>query len=213
MLLAVLVGGVAVGRVAGPPPQEARGAPGPLRLADTTPAPSTVVAAQRAELPARDVPGADLDRLPRYARSVRVFFDRAQGVHGTVTSAEYLARASRDQVRSFYRDVFNVQGWTVADMSFTYDQWRFLVVREDGSEASVELRQRAGLVEIDLQLTRPATGRPSASPTPASVVAPPPVVRPPVVAPPVVAPPPAPPHAEPPPDDDSWEPLESQDDD
>jgi hypothetical protein len=215
MLLAVLVGGVAVNRVASPPNSEPASLPSPSPVADSTPDNSSTIAAHVAELPGDDVLGEDLDGLPRYPHSVRVFFDRTEGEQATVISAEYLARASRDRVRAFYRAVFTAHSWTVADMSFAYDQWRFIVVREDGSEASLELGQRAGLVEIDLQLTRPMPPAASASAAPAPPVAPPLVVRPPP------SPPPAPAHApgaaqpptEPPPDGDEYEPVDAEDGD
>lgn len=203
MLLALLVGGVAVGRVANPVRLEdspARARPTAVAAGATTPlapAPSVPAAPRDVELPTADVTGEDLDGLPRYPGSVRVFFARDETSHGRVTSVEYLSPATRDGVRSFYRRVFNGRGWTVVDNSFAYDQWRFIVVREDGSEATVELGERAGLVEIDLQLTTPAPSTPSPSPSPTPSVAPPSIL-----APAPILPPPPPPPALPPEDDD-----------
>ncbi|HEX2221609.1 MAG TPA: hypothetical protein VHK06_03720 [Candidatus Limnocylindria bacterium] len=195
LLLAVLVGGVALGRapIATQPDRAPASAPA------SSAAPSGIA------LPSGDVPGEEIGRLPRYPGSVRVAFDRDDAGDRSIASAEYLVRAPLDDVRSFYRGVFASGGWTVADMAFAYGEWTFLLVDDAGAEATVELEERSGVIEIDLRLTESAAPPERATPTTAATASPSPTAVPADPPPPVPqppAPPPPPPPAPEPPDDD-----------
>ena len=134
-------------------------------------------------LPAADVAGEDLKRLPRYPGSVRSAFDVSLADGYRLTATEFLTDAALDDVRSFYQQVMVEYGWQRADIGYAAGEWTYVLV--DGrTEALVKIEAVGGLVEIDLQISAPIE-TPPAEPTPV----------------PVTPPPPAPP-APPPPDDD-----------
>lgn len=114
-------------------------------------------------LPSNDVGGLDIRGLPRYPGSVRVEYRRQKLGGFVITEAGYLASEDLDPVREFYRSRFRSGGWAVADASFSYDEWSFLVVRGE-REARVELESRNGLTEVHLEATRPGSARPAPGP-------------------------------------------------
>jgi hypothetical protein len=123
-------------------------------------------------LPMADVPGEDLERLPRYPGSVRSEFGVTMDERYRLTTVEFLADAPLDEVRSFYQGVIADQRWQRADIDFSGGEWTYILV--DGAiEALIELEIAAGLVEIDLHISEPIPA-PSADPTPAPTTAPPP---------------------------------------
>jgi hypothetical protein len=112
-------------------------------------------------LPAADVPGMDLDRLPRYPGSVRTGYRVHVDDAFQLTALEYLADATVDEVRLYYQGVMDAQGWERADVQYAHDEWSYVLV--DGrTEALIEIEPERGLVEIDLQISEPR----AASPTP-----------------------------------------------
>jgi len=148
-------------------------------------------------LPAQDVRGADIARLPRYPGSVRTSHEIIREGRFRLTATEYQSDATIDDVRSFYQAVIVDHGWERADITFDHGEWSYVLV--DGAiEALIEIEQFGELVEIDLQLSEPAASpQPSPAPTaPAPTVAP-------------AAPPPPPP---PPGDDDDDDSGDDSDD-
>jgi hypothetical protein len=155
---------------------------GPEPASNPTPLPATASPVPSASLAARDVPGRDLDRLPRYPGSVRSAHEVIRDAGFRVIATEYQADASVDDVRAFYQRAIVDHGWERADIGFEHGEWSYVLV--DGSvEALVEIEEFGGLVEIDLQVSEPI-----ASPTPVTAT---PAPTPPPAAPP--PPPPAPP--------------------
>jgi len=131
-----------------------------------TPAPTAAVSPSGAAIPAVDVAGEDLQRLPRYPGAVRTEFEISVDDRYRLTAVEYFADATVDEVRLFYQGVIEEHGWERADIQYAGGEWTYVLV--DGSvEALVEIEVTRGLVEIDLQLSAPiASPRESPSPTP-----------------------------------------------
>lgn len=144
---ALLVVGAVIGFIAGGGTQgnaEGESSPTPVAAASRTPS----------SLPAADVPGEDIARLPRYPGSVRTEFGIDEDDAWRTTSVELLADATLDEVRAFYQNVMVDEGWQRADISFSGGEWTYVLV--DGRlEAVIELEELDGLVEIDLQLGEP----------------------------------------------------------
>lgn len=121
-------------------------------------------------LPAVDVPGEDLARLPRYPGSVRSDFAVSLSDGYRLTATEFLTDAALDDVRSFYQQVTVEYGWQRADIGYTAGEWTYVLV--DGrTEALVKIEAAGGLVEIDLQISAPIE-TPPAEPTPVPVTPP-----------------------------------------
>jgi hypothetical protein len=132
--------------------------------ASPSPTPS-VPASVSAELPAADVAGEDLARLPRYPGSVRTEYEISRDDRVRRAAVEYLADATLDDVRSFYQGVMAEHGWERADIAYSGGEWTYVLV--DGmSEALVELEVSGGLVEIDLQISDPIESAPEGSAPP-----------------------------------------------
>jgi len=162
----VLAGGVFLGGVGA-------SLRGPEATPEQPPAIGTPAATTSVRLPAADVDGADIDRLPRYPGSVRTAHEVVREDRYRLTATEYQAEATVDDVRTFYQGIIVDYEWERADINFDHGEWSYVLV--DGSvEALVEIEQFGGLVEIDLQISEPiATPQPSPAPTaPAPTVAP-----------------------------------------
>ena len=178
VIIVVLIGGVVLGSVV-----TAVATPSP------TPAlsPSARVSPDSSGLPTADVPGDDLERLPRYPGSVRTEYEISVDGRFRLVATEYLADASLDDVRAFYQGVIEDHGWQRADINYSGDEWTYVLV--DGStEALVEIEITRGFVEVDLQIST-ALASPIPEPTPSPTTAP-------------TAPPPPPPAPPAPTDDD-----------
>lgn len=195
LVAAVLACGVVLGGVAAS-----------LSDREPTPTPTPVVASSipsalpSSSMPAADVSGEDLERLPRYPGSVRSGYQIVREDLFRLTASEYFVDATVEDVRTFYQGIIVEHGWERADINFDHGEWSYVLV--DGStEALIEIEEFAGLIEIDLQISEPI-----ASPTPA---APDPT---PVPTPAPVAPPP-PPQPPPPPGDDDDDDDEDDSDD
>lgn len=110
-------------------------------------------------LPAFDVPGSDIEGLPRYPGAVRVEY--RQGLTGDLieTEVEYVISTDFEAVHDYYRQVFDEEGWTVADLGIYQGEWTFFVVSGE-REALVELEARESLVEIEIEITEPSPDTP-----------------------------------------------------
>ena len=157
LIIVVMVGGVLLGSAV-----TAMVAPTPTPMPTPTPA----VTPSDSALPASDVTGDDLERLPRYPGSVRTEYEVSIDDRYRLIAVEYFADATVDEVRLFYQGVIEEHGWERADIQYAGGEWTYVLV--DGSvEALVEIEVTRGLVEIDLQLSAPiASPRESPSPTP-----------------------------------------------
>ena len=178
VIIVVLIGGVVLGSVV-----TAVATPSPT----LAPTPSARVSPDSSGLPTADVPGDDLERLPRYPGSVRTEYEISVDDRFRLVATEYLADASLDDVRAFYQGVIEDHGWQRADINYSGDEWTYVLV--DGiTEALVEIEVTRGFVEVDLQIST-AIASPSPEPTPSPTTAP-------------TAPPPPPPAPPAPTDDD-----------
>jgi hypothetical protein len=169
----VLLGGAAAS-LGGPEPT-----PGLAPVAATTsPSPSPSLATS-------DVPGEDIDRLPRMPGSVRTAHEVLGESGFQLTANEYHVAATVDAVRAFYQGVIVDHGWERADINFAKGEWSYILI-DQGTEALIEIEELGGLVEIDLQVSEPIPSRTSApelappAPVPSAATTP-------------VAPPPPPP--------------------
>lgn len=122
----------------------------PKPVASTTPAEGTVARTT----PEEDVPGVDLAGLPRYPGSTRVAYRHEKLKSLTRTRAEYATDADPDEIRVFYREAFEAEGWMVADLNFSPEQWYFFVVR-DQREALVRIHARRQPVAVEIEMTGP----------------------------------------------------------
>lgn len=158
LVIATLVTGVVVGNAAF--------ASDPDPTPTPTAAPSSAAATPTAApLPEVDVDGDDLARLPRYPGSVRTQYELSVDDRFRLTLTEYLAAASLDEVRAFYRGVIADHGWERADVGYAGGEWTYVLV-DGATEALIEIEVTRGLVEIDLQISEPL-GDPTPSRTPA----------------------------------------------
>lgn len=106
--------------------------------------------------PTQDVAGADISDLPRYPGAIRTEY-RQEVINNLLnTEVEYLVSAELEAVHNFYRNVFDEEGWSVADLGIHMGEWTFFVVSEE-REALVELEIEYGLVEIEIEITEPVT--------------------------------------------------------
>lgn len=171
LIIAVMVGGVALGSAL-------RALATPVPTAEPTAVPPPPASATPS-LPAADVAGEDLERLPRYPGSVRTEYAVSRDDGYELVALEFMAAATVEEVRLFYQQVIDEHGWERADIQYGGGEWTYVLV--DGrTEALVEIEQTAGLIEVDLQVSRPLDGptsvpQPVATPRPATPpVAPPP---------------------------------------
>lgn len=106
------------------------------------------------ELPAFDVPGEDIPGLPPFPGAMRVEY--RQVILGDLleTEAEYVMTGNVEPVHDFYRDVFDAEGWNVADLGIHQGEWTFFVIN-GAREALVELEARGSLVEVEIEHTEP----------------------------------------------------------
>lgn len=124
--------------------------PRPEPVASTTPTGETVPRVVAEE----DVPGRDLAGLPRYPGSTRAGYrhERLEGF--AKTQAEYVMEADPDEIRTFYRRSFASEGWVVADLGFSPEEWCFFVVKGK-REALVEIHALREPVVVEIELTGP----------------------------------------------------------
>jgi len=170
LVVGALTAGFALGRVV----TAMQGAAGAL----ATPAALPSNAPERSPprtLPVVDVDGSDFDELPRYPGAVRTGYDVRDDSAASETRVEYLALASVEGVRAFYREAFADYGWNVVDLDLAYDELTFLIARSE-RHGAVDIESRGGgVVEIDLEI---ATPWPAASPSVGPTASPPPTAAP-----------------------------------
>ena len=145
--VAALVAGYAVGSLRGPAASPRSGTP--------LPSPS------RFSIPDVDAQGSDIPDLPRYPGSVRVDFGRTVAGGFVVTEIEYLTTDDVQAVHDFYRSVFDRYGWRIGNADFERGDWTFLLLRSR-TEVTLELEQRGGVVEVDIELSEPVRRPPPA---------------------------------------------------
>jgi hypothetical protein len=117
---------------------------------------STPVVAPTAnnQIPEFDVPGEDIPGLPPFPGATRVEY--RQVILGDLleTEAEYVVPGEVEPVHDFYREIFDAEGWIVADLGIYQGEWTFFLI-DGGREALVELETRGSLVEVEIELTEP----------------------------------------------------------
>ena len=84
------------------------------------------------ENPSRDVPGRDLNTVPRYPRSVRTFYGREQMRGGEAFLVMYRCQGTLHAVSSFYEIELPKYGWMLAvkDENFLHIDF----IRRDAKE-------------------------------------------------------------------------------
>lgn len=108
-----------------------------------------------AALPAEDVSGKDIPDLPRYPGSVRDEYEREEQGLLVFTRVRHLSHAKVDVIRGFYRGVFRGEGWKVANVEFSEEEWTFLVVHGE-REAEVRIGpHRRGVTMVVIELSEP----------------------------------------------------------
>lgn len=105
-------------------------------------------------MPLVDVPGHDIPGLPRYPEARRIEYRQTVENNLVLTEAQYVTTADFETVHEYYRQVFNTEGWLVADANFYQREWTFLVTA-GGQEALVEVEAEGPLVEIEIELSNP----------------------------------------------------------
>jgi hypothetical protein len=168
LLAAVLIGGMVIGSALTGWPSRA--------MPMSTP-PPTLEPPRVRRLPASDVPGEDLARLPRFPDAVRTGHSAGLDDLHHLTEVSYLAAAELDDVRAFYRRVIGEHGWQRADLDLAGGEWVYILL-DGATEAVIAMREAGELVEIELELSEPVvtpspTPAPMAQPTPAHVAPPP----------------------------------------
>jgi hypothetical protein len=102
-------------------------------------------------MPAADVPGDDIDGLPRYPGSLRIEFTEERQGPWTVTEAEYLAEADPEEVREYFRDAFRANGWEVLSSDYSLGEWVYELASGDVT-GIVEIEPRSPFIEIELEI-------------------------------------------------------------
>ena len=179
-LAAALLSGISLGRIVGA--RDVAHEP----VASTPPVEPV---ATDAPMPDAEVAGEDFASLPRYPGSVRTAYEVFEDGRFRLTAAEYVTSGSLRDARVFYQAVIVDHGWERVDISYDGGEWAYVLLR-GADEALIELEERAGLVEIDLQLSTPITGGAPALPEALPATPPPAAPAPPA---PAAPPPPAPP--------------------
>lgn len=101
------------------------------------------------------VEGFDPAGLPRYPGAIIVEFRQVARDGLLETEVEYVVDAGFDEVHRYYRQIFDRESWSVADLGIYQGEWTFFVIK-DGREALVEIEARgSGLIEIEIELTEP----------------------------------------------------------
>ena len=152
-IVALMVVGLllAVGFVAGKAWTESRMSEGQPE-AGLVLTPATALAAEAS--PTTDVPGADVPGLPRFPGANRVEYRQVLDGDFRETEVEYVGGGDLTVVHDYYRDVFDAEGWKVADLGVYQGEWTFFVIK-DGREALVEIESRGELIEIEIEIDEP----------------------------------------------------------
>jgi hypothetical protein len=102
-------------------------------------------------MPSADVPGEDIEGLPRFPGSIRLEYTEERQGQWLVTEVEYVVDADPDEVRGFFRDTFRTNGWEVRSTEFTLGEWVYQVSSGEAS-AVVEIEPREPLIEIEIEI-------------------------------------------------------------
>lgn len=125
---------------------------GPRPSAGVPPAPppaTTPVA------PREDVPGADVPGMPRYPGSVRILYEREDLGETVATEAEYATADGPEDVRKFYRGVFEGGGWAEADVGFDRGEIFYFVIKGE-REVRVEVEEHVEFTEVEIEVEEPS---------------------------------------------------------
>lgn len=145
--LLILAAGFLIGRLS-VPARPNRSAP-PAQTAGITAVPTADYT-----IPELDVPGDTIPGLPPFPGMRRVEY--RQVIIGDLleTEVEYVMEGSLEPVHDYYRQVFDSEGWRVADLHIFQGEWTFYVIQGE-REALVELESRGPLIEVEIELTEP----------------------------------------------------------
>lgn len=105
-------------------------------------------------LPSGDVTGQDIPGLPRYPESMRIEYRQTFQDDLLLTEVQYVTTADFETVHEFYRQIFNTEGWLVADVNFYQREWTFLLVA-GSREAILEVEAEGSLVEVEIEISEP----------------------------------------------------------
>lgn len=97
-----------------------------------------------------DVPGAEVPGMPRYPGSTRTQYQRADLGDVVATEAEYVTTDEPEDVREFYRGVFETEGWKEADVGFERREISYFVIKGE-REAQVEIEEYGEVTEIEIE--------------------------------------------------------------
>jgi hypothetical protein len=141
----------------------ASGAPNATATATATIAPAV-------STPVVEVPGSEIQDLPRYPTSRRSAYSQTTTAELRVTAIDYVTADDLQEVHRHYRQVFTTYAWFVADLEFTRDERTFFIIR-DAREARVLINDLGDVRHISLVHSEPlrsatATPRPRPTPTP-----------------------------------------------
>lgn len=109
---------------------------------------------EKTAVPTSEVPGADVPGLPRFPGASRVEYRQVIDGDLLETEVEYVVANDLEVVHDFYRDVFDEQGWKVADLGVYQGEWTFFVISGE-REALMEIESRGELIEIEIEITEP----------------------------------------------------------
>lgn len=121
-------------------------------------------------LPSADVPGNDLDHLPRYPESVRVAYSTTSTTEASRVQVTYVTLDPLEPANEHVRNIVSTFGWSVASEEFLEHQQSFLLTR-DGEEAHIRLNREDGVTTMGIDYTRrePQPAEPVVDPEPEPV--------------------------------------------
>lgn len=145
--LLILAAGILIGRLSIP-----SGPDGTEPSAQT--AGITAIPTADYTIPEMDVPGDAIPGLPPFPGMRRVEY--RQVIIGDLleTEVEYVMEGTLEPAHDYYRQLFDSEGWRVADLHIFQGEWTFYVIQGE-REALVELESRGPLIEVEIELTEP----------------------------------------------------------
>lgn len=145
--LVILAAGILIGRLSAPADPD--GTAPPVQTAGVSAVPTMDFT-----VPELDVPGDTIPGLPPFPGMRRVEY--RQVIIGDLleTEVEYVMEGELEPVHDYYRQIFDSEGWRVADLHIFQGEWTFYVIQGE-REALVELESRGPLIEVEIELTEP----------------------------------------------------------
>ena len=142
----LLIAGIIIGRLSSTSSQQ--------EPADNPTAINAVVPTADLSVPVLDVPGDNIPGLPPFPGMRRVEY--RQVIIGDLleTEVEYVIEGPLEPIHDYYRQLFDDEGWKVADLHIFQGEWTFFIIQGE-REALVELESRGPLVEVEIELTEP----------------------------------------------------------